>query len=107
MLLILVPHAKCTPKYFFGCDDEEQLTIRSFMDGPYSVEDCYELCSNTTSCVGFNFGPAQHCILKETGCSKDNQKATHGFYFAMEKCKRCKVFNVFSKNTNSYFIFMY
>ena len=99
MLLILVPHAKCTPEYFFGCNDDEKLTIGSFRDGPYSVEDCYELCSKTTSCGGFDFGPAQHCILKEKGCSKDTRNTTDGFYFSMEKCKRCKILIVLANNT--------
>ena len=107
MLLILVPHAKCTPKYFFGCNDDEKLTIGSFRDGPYSVEDCYELCSKTTSCGGFDFGPAQHCILKEKGCSKENRNTTDGFYFPMENCNRCKILNTLANSTFNILHFTY
>ena len=96
MPLILVPHANCIPKYFFGCNDDAKQTIKSFEDELYSVEDCYRLCLETTSCVGFDFGPAQHCILKEKECSNDPQKTTSGFYYSMDKCKRCTFSNVLS-----------
>ena len=92
MNFLSATHAKCTPSYFFGCNDDEKLTIQKYDDHLYSEKECYDLCSNTFSCAGFNFGPYQYCILKEEGCTYYG-KPEDGSYYAMTNCQRCTIYD--------------
>ena len=92
MNFLSATHAKCTPSYFFGCNDDEKLTIQKYDDHLYSEKECYDLCTNTFSCAGFNFGPYQYCILKEEGCTYYG-KPEDGSYYAMTNCQRCTIYD--------------
>jgi len=77
---------ECTMTYRSGCANWNHVNLHKYRPGgtAYTIEECYTLCQNTRSCVGFSIDQNNVCVTKKTGCQKDNNRNVK--YYSMSTC---------------------
>merc|ERR1711894_248754 len=82
----VVAPIQCGLTYRSGCSNWNDVNLHVYNPAgeAYTIEECYTLCQNTRSCVGFSIDHLNKCVTKKTGCQKDNNDRVK--YYSMSNC---------------------
>ena len=72
-----------------GCRNLRDYLLQFLRNRQYTVEECYELCSNHDQCEGFlvgRNGRSGDCILVREGCTKDSNR--NWVHYSMDDCTK-------------------
>ena len=89
---------RCQITYEAGCRNYREKFLEMKKDRDYTMEECYDICSNHPQCGGFFLGKnikSGDCMLTRKGCVKDGNR--NWLHYSMDDC---------TISGNYYFLFL-